>query len=65
MATVKAPLQRRINAFSSRVSKIKEQALYFYLQKIDALDGARVTIDCESKVMFSSYSYLGLVNHPR
>jgi 7-keto-8-aminopelargonate synthetase-like enzyme len=65
MATVKAPLQRRINAFSSRVSKIKEQDLYFYLQKIDALDGARVTIDGESKVMFSSYSYLGLVNHPR
>jgi 8-amino-7-oxononanoate synthase len=65
MSTVKSPLQRRINAFSSRVSKIKEQDLYFYLQRIDAIDGARVTIDGESRVMFSSYSYLGLVNHPR
>ena len=57
MATVKAPLQRRINAFSSRVSKIKEQDLYFYLQKIDALDGARVTIDGESKEMCIRDSY--------
>jgi 8-amino-7-oxononanoate synthase len=65
MSTARAPLQRRIDAFSSRVSKIKEQDLYFYLQQIDSLDGARVTIDGESKVMFSSYSYLGLVNHPR
>ena len=56
MSTVKSPLQRRINAFSSRVSKIKEQDLYFYLQRIDAIDGARVTIDGESRVMFSSYS---------
>ncbi|NLS45334.1 MAG: pyridoxal phosphate-dependent aminotransferase family protein [Firmicutes bacterium] len=65
MSKVKAPLQRRINAFSGRVSKLKEQDLYFYLQEIDSLDGARVTINGESKIMFSSYSYLGLVNHPR
>ena len=65
MSTVRPLLQRRIDAFSSRVSKIKEQDLYFYLQRIDSLDGARVTIDGESKIMFSSYSYLGLVNHPR
>ncbi len=58
-------LQRRIDAFSNRLSRIKEQDLYFYLQQVDALDGARVEIDGKWKVIFSSYSYLGLITHPR
>jgi len=58
-------LQRRVDAFSNRLHKVKEQDLYFYLQQVDALDGARVTIGGKSKVIFSSYSYLGLITHPK
>lgn len=58
-------LQRRIDAFSSRLAKAKNENLYFYLQQVDALDGARVEIGGRWKVIFSSYSYLGLITHPR
>ncbi len=58
-------LQRRVDAFASRLGKVKAQDLYFYLQQVDGLDGPRVTVAGKSKVIFSSYSYLGLINHPR
>lgn len=65
MSTPVNSLQRRVNAFSSRLTKVKNENLYYYLQQVDALDGARVQIDGEWKVIFSSYSYLGLITHPR
>ena len=49
----------------NRFNNVKAQNLYFYLQQVDALDGARVTINNREMVMFSSYSYLGLIEHPK
>ncbi|HHV62914.1 MAG TPA: pyridoxal phosphate-dependent aminotransferase family protein [Firmicutes bacterium] len=57
-------LQRRVDAFSSRLRKVKENNLYYYLQQVDALNGARVTIGGREMIMFSSYSYLALIDHP-
>ncbi|HHY45985.1 MAG TPA: pyridoxal phosphate-dependent aminotransferase family protein [Firmicutes bacterium] len=58
-------LQRRIDAFTSRLNKVKDNNLYFYLRQIDALHDARVTINGREMIMFSSYSYLGLIDHPK
>ena len=58
-------LQRRLNAYCSRANKLKQENLYFYLQQIDSLHDARVTIGGREMLMFSSYSYLGLIDHPK
>jgi glycine C-acetyltransferase len=57
---------RRMQAMIERVSTLKEHDLYFYNQPISELrGGARVVIDGREMGMFASYSYLGLVGHPR
>jgi 8-amino-7-oxononanoate synthase len=57
---------RRIRAMVDRVNMLKENDLYFYNQPISELrGGARVLVNGRDMGMYASYSYLGLVGHPR
>ncbi|RPJ21937.1 MAG: aminotransferase class I/II-fold pyridoxal phosphate-dependent enzyme, partial [Chloroflexi bacterium] len=57
---------RRIKAMTDRVSGLKEHDLYFYNQAIDeVLDDSKVRTGGRVMGMYASYSYLGLVGHPR
>ncbi len=58
-------IQWRINEMNRRVDGVKQAGLYFYNQPIDALDGAWVIVGERRMLMFASYSYLGLMQHPR
>ncbi len=57
---------RRMQAMIERVSGLIEHDLYFYNQPIEELrGGARVVVNGRDMGMYASYSYLGLVGHPR
>jgi glycine C-acetyltransferase len=57
---------RRIRAFTDRVSRLKENDLYFYNQPVaEMLPGMKVRVNGREMGMYASYSYLGLINHPR
>lgn len=57
---------RRIHAIMDRVSMAKDHDLYFYNQPIEEiLPGMKVRVRGREMGMYASYSYLGLVNHPR
>lgn len=57
---------RRITALKARVNSMKEHDYYFYNQPVEELlDGARVRVNGRVMGMYASYSYLGLVGHPR
>ena len=57
--------EKRIDTFLAEYNDFREKDLYYYLQQVDQLDGAHVWIGGRRMVMFSSYSYLGLLKHPR
>jgi len=57
---------QRIQAMNERVNSFKERNLYFYNQPVSELrGGARVLVNGREMGMYASYSYLGLVGHPR
>ncbi|HIE57127.1 MAG TPA: aminotransferase class I/II-fold pyridoxal phosphate-dependent enzyme [Anaerolineales bacterium] len=57
---------RRMQAMLERVAALKESDLYFYNQPVSELHGgARVVVNGREMGMYASYSYLGLVGHPR
>lgn len=57
---------RRIKAITDRVAHVKANDLYFYNQPVqEILPGMRVRVRGREMGMYASYSYLGLVNHPR
>lgn len=57
---------RRIRAITDRVEYVKQNDLYFYNQPVEEiLPGMRVRVRGREMGMYASYSYLGLVNHPR
>jgi 8-amino-7-oxononanoate synthase len=57
---------RRIHAIMDRVSVAKDHDLYFYNQPVEEiLPGMKVRVHGREMGMYASYSYLGLVNHPR
>lgn len=57
---------RRMQAMIERVAVLQEHDLYFYNQPIEELHGgARVVVNGREMGMYASYSYLGLVGHPR
>ncbi len=57
---------RRMQAMIDRVAYLKENDLYYYNQPVSELrGGARVVVDGREMGMYASYSYLGLVGHPR
>lgn len=57
---------RRIKAMTDRVSMLKENDLYFYNQAVEEmLSDSKVRVRGRVMGMYASYSYLGLVGHPR
>jgi 8-amino-7-oxononanoate synthase len=59
-------IAERIHAMNERVRTIKQADLYFYNQPVTELHGgARVLVNGREMGMYASYSYLGLVGHPR
>jgi len=57
---------RRIAALKQRVDTMKEHSYYFYNQAVEEmLPGAKVRVNGRVMGMYASYSYLGLVGHPR
>jgi 7-keto-8-aminopelargonate synthetase-like enzyme len=57
---------RRMQAMVERVEGLKELDLYYYNQPVSELrGGARVVVNGREMGMYASYSYLGLVGHPR
>ncbi|MCS7220166.1 MAG: pyridoxal phosphate-dependent aminotransferase family protein [Anaerolineae bacterium] len=62
---IESALDWRIAEVVKRVEWGKEEGLYYYLQPVEKIDGARVWVDGKPKLMFATYSYLGLLNHPK
>ncbi|MEZ0396058.1 MAG: aminotransferase class I/II-fold pyridoxal phosphate-dependent enzyme [Anaerolineales bacterium] len=59
-------ISRRIQAFVDRVAMLKENDLYYYNQPVSELrGGSRVIVNGREMGMYASYSYLGLIGHPR
>ena len=57
---------QRIAAMNKRVADTKSADLYYYNQPITELcGGSRVLVNGREMGMFASYSYLGLIGHPR
>jgi len=60
------PIGRRILELNERVQDVRSQGLYFFNIPVSELrGGAKVLVDGREMSMFSSYSYLGLLGHPR
>lgn len=59
-------VKRRISAMNNRVTSLLENDLYFYNQPVtDLRGGAKVLVNGREMGMYASYSYLGLVGHPK
>ncbi len=59
-------ITRRLGFFAERLKNLQAQDFYFYNQPVEELrGGARVIVNGRDMGMYASYSYLGLVNHPR
>src|SRR5512139_1644343 len=59
-------ISQRIRAMTKRAGDLKAADLYYYNQPVSELHGgARVLVNGREMGMFASYSYLGLVGHPR
>jgi len=59
-------ITQRVCAMEKRVDQIRQSDLYYYNQPISELrGGARVLVKGREMGMYASYSYLGLVGHPR
>ncbi len=59
-------IQKRIETMNRRVESICQQDLYFYNQPVQELrGGSRVLVNGREMGMYASYSYLGLVGHPK
>ena len=57
---------RRVRAFTDRVARLKANDLhYFNMPVSDVLPGMKVRVNGREMGMYASYSYLGLVGHPR
>lgn len=59
-------IQKRIDEYTDRINRLKTNDLYFYNQPVEeVLGGSKVVVNGKTMDMFASYSYLGLVGHPR
>ncbi|MBN2117436.1 MAG: aminotransferase class I/II-fold pyridoxal phosphate-dependent enzyme [Anaerolineales bacterium] len=64
--TANDAVTRRIKAMTDRISGLKEHDLYFYNQPVEEMLGdSKVRVAGRVMGMYASYSYLGLVGHPR
>jgi len=59
------PFEDRISAVWDRIQQAQSHDLYYYLQPVDELDGPWVSTLGTRKLMLATYSYLGLLDHPR
>ncbi len=65
-SNINDPMVQRIRAMAERADMLKENGLYFYNRPVSELHGvSRAIVDGREMTMFASYSYLGLVGHPR
>ena len=56
----------RVKAITERITHLRENGLYFFNMPVTELrGGARVIINGRNMGMYASYSYLGLIGHPR
>src|SRR5258707_14330477 len=59
-------LTRRVRAFTDRVARLKANDLYYLDTPVaEILPGMKVRVNGREMGMYASYSYLGLVGHPR
>ena len=59
-------IARRVQTFAARLAEGKANDYYFYNQPVHELrGGSRVLVDGREMSMYASYSYLGLIGHPR
>lgn len=58
-------IQNKVDSFAKRLKQAQEANLYFYLKNIERLDGAYAYISGRRMLMLASYSYLGLIGHPK
>jgi 8-amino-7-oxononanoate synthase len=59
-------ITQRVRAMGKRLNDARQADLYYYNQPVSELrGGARVLVNGREMGMFASYSYLGLVGHPR
>jgi glycine C-acetyltransferase len=66
LLTTNDAVTRRIKAMTDRISGLKENDLYFYNQAVEEMLGdSKVRVRGRVMGMYASYSYLGLVGHPR
>src|SRR5512145_3392203 len=66
MNTKRDSIMLRVQAMNQRVRETRQAGLYYYNQPISELrGGSRVMVNGREMGMFASYSYLGLVGHPR
>ena len=64
--TTKDSVMRRVQAINDRLDMLKKNDLYFYNQPVEEIrGGARVLVRGREMGMYASYSYLGLIGHPR
>ena len=63
--TTEDAFSAKINAYWERIEGAREEDLYYYFQPVDQIDGAWVWTQGQRKLMFATYSYLGLLKHPR
>jgi glycine C-acetyltransferase len=55
----------KIDEWWERSEQAKAEDLYYYFQPVEKVDGAWVVTEGQRKLMFATYSYLGLLQHPR
>jgi 8-amino-7-oxononanoate synthase len=59
-------LTRRVRAITDRVARLKSEDLYYLNMPVaEILPGMKVRVNGREMGMYASYSYLGLVGHPR
>jgi 8-amino-7-oxononanoate synthase len=59
-------LTRRMAILQQRLKAMQDNDFYFYNQPIEEIrGGARVLVNGREMSMYASYSYLGLIGHPR
>lgn len=63
--TIPQGFAQRLEAIWARTEQTRQQGLYYYFQPVDELEGPWVYTEGARKLMFATYSYLGLLQHPR
>ena len=59
-------ITRRMAMLKQRVQAARDQDFYFYNQPVEeVLGGSKVIVNGREMGMYASYSYLGLIGHPR